>query len=332
MKCSNVRKKLFDYMDGALKGSDLREFEEHLKSCSECRHELEKVQQLDARLRQDIPAYLESIEPAPAFLNRLKSLELEPETPPGLISNMLDSFFSIFQEHRMAFGTGLAILIMIAIGLAIPTITHDEDEDEASMVAEATPTDSRAQSATQEPSEESMMMGESNDDMNKAFGSGAAAPETTSAPMPVPPPAPEGSQYSYTWDAAADEILTPSAEPVQTEPVPSPVPTSPPAPIAEAEGITDQDSGGSAGGSIVVGDDQTEHPATTIALNNPGVMDIVTGTTFSIEVLYDITEEDYTCDGPTVAITLEGIDPPGNLIYVCVDIENEEVEIKIWGE
>jgi len=124
MKCSSVREKLFDYIDGALKGSDLQAVEDHLKSCSECRHELEKVQQLDARLQQEIPAYVESIEPAPAFLNRLKSLDLEPEASPGPISNMLNSFFSIFQEHRMAFGTGLAVLIMIAIGLSIPTVSN----------------------------------------------------------------------------------------------------------------------------------------------------------------------------------------------------------------
>ena len=135
MKCSSVREKLFDYMDGTLKGSDLQAIEDHLKRCSECRHELEKVRQLDARLQQEIPAYLESIEPSPAFLNRLNRLELEPTS--NETSSIWNSFLSVFQEHRMAFGTGLAVLIMIAVGLAIPTITQDNDDDETQMVAEA---------------------------------------------------------------------------------------------------------------------------------------------------------------------------------------------------
>ena len=298
MKCSSVRGKLFDYIDDALKGSDLREFEGHLKNCSECRQELEKVQQLDARLKQEIPAYVESIEPTPAFLNRLKSLDLEPEISPGPISNMLDPFLSIFQEHRMAFGTGLAILIMIAIGLAIPSITQDNEEDESQMVAEAIPPDSREYSATQAPSEESIVVGESSDDTNKMIGGGVAAP--------TPTPATEPSII-----ADVGEALTGGGA-VATE---------------------DEDYyGGSASVSVGTDQEQMEHRATIIAINDDDVLKIIEGT-FLMKVLYDINVDDYTCDGPTVAITLNEVDPPGNLIYVCVNLENEEVvEIKIWGE
>ncbi|NQT73727.1 MAG: zf-HC2 domain-containing protein [Chloroflexi bacterium] len=328
MKCSSVREKLFDYIDGALKGSDLQAVEDHLKSCSECRHELEKVQQLDARLQQEIPAYVESIEPAPAFLNRLKSLDLEPEASPGPISNMLNSFFSIFEEHRMAFGTGLAVLIMIAIGLSIPTMTQDEERDSAPMIAEATPPDSREYSATQAPTEESMMMGESSNDMNKTAGEGP----------------------SFTWDDSAEEMPTLAPAPIpEPTPTPTPVPTpAPPTPTIDPTIIADVGEA-LAGGGVVAAEDEDyysgsadvsvstdkepmEDPATIIAINDEDVMAIIEGT-FLMEVLYDITEEDYICDGPTVAITLNEVDPPGNLIYVCVDLENEEVvEIKIWGE
>ncbi|NQT74152.1 MAG: hypothetical protein HQ553_15520 [Chloroflexi bacterium] len=53
---------------------------------------------------------------------------------------------------------------------------------------------------------------------------------------------------------------------------------------------------------IVPSDEEpTEHPEITIALTDSDVLEIVEGTTFSIEVLYDVTEEGYICDGPTVA-------------------------------
>ncbi len=328
MKCSSVRGKLFDYIDGALKGGDLREFEDHLKSCPKCRQELEKVQLLDARLQQEIPAYVESIEPAPAFLNRLKSLNLEPETSPGPISNILDSFLSIFQEHRMAFGTGLAVLIMVAIGLSIPTMTQDEERDSAPMIAEATPPDSREYSATQAPTEESIVMDKSSDDKNQTTDVAASAPAPTTAPAEEP---------AY--------MVTPVPEPAPP-PVPAPTPTIDSSIIADvgealagggAAAAEDEDYyEGSA--SVSLGTDHEpmeepmEHPATIIAINDNDVMAIIEGT-FLMEVLYDVTEEDYTCDGPTVAITLNEVDLPGNLIYVCVDLENEEVvEIKIWGE
>ena len=187
MKCSSVREKLFDYIDGVLEGSNLREFEDHLKSCSECRDELEKVRQLDAQLRQDIPAYLESIEPAPAFLNRLKHLELEPT--PAKTAGFWDSLLSVFQEHRMAWGTGLAILLVVALSFAIPTITQNGDDDDTQMIAEApTPGEEseRAPTAAQEPTEGLMEMDESSSVINKSTDDEFAAPVQTATPGDAP--------------------------------------------------------------------------------------------------------------------------------------------------
>lgn len=321
MKCSSVRENLFDYIDGALTGSDLREFEDHLASCSECCDALESLKQLDARLQQEVPAYMESIEPSPAFLNRLRSLELETESSPGRISQIFDSVFAIFQEHRTAFGAGMAVLIMIAVGLSIPTITQDSEDDAEQLIAEATPPDWRTELAPQSPSEEAIEMSEQSDDMNKVFGGGAPAPAAT--PAPELPPATEEPSYSHIWDAADDEVLTSTAEPV-----PPPLSATPP-PIAEAEDTVSLDSGGSAGDGVSAVEEPMEDPATIIALNDDEVLAVIEGT-FHIELLDVITEGDYACDGPTVAITLNEKNPPGNLIYVCVDVENDKViEIKV---
>ena len=70
MKCSKVREILFEYIDGTLSKSELSAIEEHLQNCPDCQLELEQIKRIDARLKQEVPAYLESIEPSPAFLNR----------------------------------------------------------------------------------------------------------------------------------------------------------------------------------------------------------------------------------------------------------------------
>lgn len=312
MKCSSVREKLFDYIDGALKGSDLRGLEDHLKSCSECRHELEKIQQLDAHLRQDIPAYLESVDPSPAFLTRLQRLELE--APPSKASSIFDSILAVFQEHRMAFGTGLAVILVVALALAIPTITQDDQQDTTTIAEPATaPPTAPEESFESEPSDDRSAMTEMIDQNNKATGGeGAAVPAPTTAPVSV-----ESEEY-LSGVLSPDAMTTPA-------PVPPPVPATPPAmPIPEPEdkAVHDVDK------TILLGTDQDalEYTAAIIAITHPDVQQVIADREImSIEVLHEVIEEDYTCDGPTVAITLNEMNPPENLIYVCVDLEKEKV-------
>ena len=55
MRCEKARERLQEYIEGALKGGDLRALEEHLQSCQDCRREQESLSELEALLRQEVP-------------------------------------------------------------------------------------------------------------------------------------------------------------------------------------------------------------------------------------------------------------------------------------
>ncbi|MBT9161294.1 MAG: hypothetical protein DDT26_02599 [Dehalococcoidia bacterium] len=118
MKCHQVRERLAEYLAGAFRGNDLNAFEGHLQSCQDCANELESVSKLDVRLRQEVPRYWESIEPAPGFLVRLQRVELERS--PGWISVITGAFSALWLRHRPALAAGLSILLVVTLALIVP--------------------------------------------------------------------------------------------------------------------------------------------------------------------------------------------------------------------
>ncbi len=137
MKCHQVRERLAEYLAGALRGNDLNAFEGHLQSCQDCADELESFSKLDARLRQEVPRYWESIEPAPGFLARLQRVELERS--PGWISVITGAFSALWLRHRPALAAGLSILLVVTLAISIPRMIAPpqmEVEMEAAAVPE----------------------------------------------------------------------------------------------------------------------------------------------------------------------------------------------------
>ena len=51
MKCEEYRKLFSDFIDGELKDLQVEDFRNHLKSCEECREELEKFRQAQTLLQ-----------------------------------------------------------------------------------------------------------------------------------------------------------------------------------------------------------------------------------------------------------------------------------------
>lgn len=137
MKCSRVRDRFTEYMEGTLKGGELRAVEEHLARCEECSRELSHIRELDARLRREVPVYWGSLEPSAGFISRLRAMDFEPENKRA--ASFIDSIFGLWANHRLAFSGGLAVFLIIALALAIPVIYDDNGDDSgAHQVAEST--------------------------------------------------------------------------------------------------------------------------------------------------------------------------------------------------
>ncbi|MDY6911225.1 MAG: zf-HC2 domain-containing protein [Chloroflexota bacterium] len=132
MKCSKVREGLQAYIEGTLVGADLRAFEDHLQSCSDCRLEMEELQELDARLRKEVPLYWESLQPAPGFVARMRHLDLDPQR--GESPGLLDSLLALFQKRSVAMAAGLSICIVVALAVTVPGMISGGEE--SSIVAE----------------------------------------------------------------------------------------------------------------------------------------------------------------------------------------------------
>ncbi|MBT9163948.1 MAG: hypothetical protein DDT24_00874 [Chloroflexi bacterium] len=120
MRCHQVRERLAEYLAGALRGNDTKAFEEHLQSCQDCADELASFSKLDARLRQEVPRYWESIKPAPGFLARLERMELDRS--PGWASVIAGAFSGLWLRHRPALAVGLSVCLVVALALIIPRI------------------------------------------------------------------------------------------------------------------------------------------------------------------------------------------------------------------
>ncbi|MBT4513076.1 MAG: zf-HC2 domain-containing protein [Chloroflexi bacterium] len=309
MKCSKVRERLFEYIDGTLSKSELGDIEEHLRSCPDCQLELAQVKGFDARLKLEVPAYLESIEPSPAFLNRLKRLDLEPT--PIKNQSILDTLLALFQQHRVAWGTGLAVCLIIALAFAIPTITFD-DEDKDTTIAEQMTAEPEA--AREEMMEEPGITGPTFDEMGKSAGDGGAVNTT---------PLPTESLPNYLSSQDGTEMAVTG---IDAEATPPPVPEPAPTP-AIPEATDDYDTGDTAA-PVILGTTQTEEEAISLALEDPDVEAILEDNDIlSIEVRYDFSEEEYTCSLYTVAIELGETDPPESILYVCVDTETGTAEL-----
>ncbi len=311
MKCSQVRERLFEYIDGTLSKSELGAIEEHLQSCPDCQLELAQIKRFDARLKLEVPAYLESIEPSPAFLNKLKRLDLEPT--PIKNQSILDTLLALFQQHRVACGTGLAVCLIIALAFAIPTITFDDSDEDTATIAENMTVEPEAPRG--EMMGESEIAGSTFDEMGKAADEGGAV---TTTPLPTE------NLPSYLFSQDGDEMAVPGIDAEATSP-PMPQPTPPALPEA-TEDIGNGDTVASGG----MGSSEMEEQAIDIALVNPDVKDIIeTNGSQSIIIRYNYSEDEYICSEYTVVIELGETDPPESVLYVCVDIETGTV-IKLF--
>lgn len=115
-KCGQAREKLADYLEGRLKGRELRALEEHLQECEPCRQELRKLKELQALLRQELPRYWESLKPSPVFLARLRAMELPASRMP------FEALAGFWQRHRRVLVAGVSICLVLVLGLTIPRL------------------------------------------------------------------------------------------------------------------------------------------------------------------------------------------------------------------
>jgi len=195
MKCGDCKEKIVEYLEGALKGGKLRAFEEHIEACAGCRQELEEIKALDTQLQQEVPAFVENIQPSAAFMNRLKNMELEPHKP-----GIIETFVNLLQEQRVAFAGAFSVLIVIVVALSVMLIPSQDGEDD--MVASA-PAGAPMESMEEMDDDLSFGMateGEAADSSQKSWPEEtpqAFVPESTYEPTPdmterpTPPPVPE---------------------------------------------------------------------------------------------------------------------------------------------
>ncbi len=302
MKCSEVKERLIEYLDGQFEASQLRSIEEHLQSCPDCRRELESMRELNTGLKQEVPAMWESIEPSPAFLNRLKYMELEPEK--ASILSFFDPLVVLFQKHRPVVAAGLTVLVAIVLALTIPGIIS-EDSDETEMVAaapSATTANEEAFNVADRDMVSAVSQGES---QSKGIGGGETA---------VPPSATTGlNGTSLSWETEGAESPMPMPTPFPStmpgESLVIPAPTVPPA--MECTDASTAFYGHWA---------DEENPAARIALAFPGVQQALEGKSITcLEILHDVNLEGYVCSGSTVSIAVDETAPAAPLLYVCVE-------------
>ncbi|MFO8009512.1 MAG: zf-HC2 domain-containing protein, partial [Dehalococcoidia bacterium] len=270
MKCSRVRDRFTEYIEGTLKGGELRAVEEHLARCEECSRELSHIRELDARLRREVPAYWESLEPSAGFVSRLKSMDLEPERSRGF--SLIDSIFGLWENHRVALSGAMAVCLIVALALAIPAVVNDNGDDStAPMAAEGTP-----------------------DSSYQEFSASSRAPGETLPQGPAGPLGPQGTEAEPPTGMAVAETPSPTTEDggAYSKDVASPQPTLPPEPTEESEN------------ALVCGEAaKGSNTAIDIALDSDEVQEALQGKdVHCVEVLEGVELEGYTCSGSTVAI------------------------------
>jgi hypothetical protein len=306
MKCSEVREMVQEYLEDSLKGEDLRAFEAHLEQCRECRLELESVQALDARLKQEAPALWESIEPSPAFLNRLKHMELEPEK--ASIWSFFDPLMALFQDHRPAMAAGLTVLIAVVLGITIIPGIISEEGDKHDMIAEA-PSEAVMENLTLDE-DGAMNKGVA----DRSTGSGGFSGEGMQEALE-----PDDTLAGSSWEAEEEEL-----------PAPGTVPESAPPPLTETSeemfSVTICADSASHDEAVQGEAYDQEYPAIRIALDDTNVKEALLGETiWCVQALSEVDLEDYVCSGSTVAIALSEAGFLSHALYVCVDSGSETV-------
>ncbi|MDD5094226.1 MAG: zf-HC2 domain-containing protein [Dehalococcoidia bacterium] len=133
MKCDRAKEGFQNYIEGVLTGRDLLALEDHLRSCPDCRQELDSLTQLDARLRQEVPSYWQSIEPSEGFMARLKQIEIEPKPAPAF--KPFEGLSALWGKHRTALAAGLAVCMVIVLALSVPQFLSSGDDDESEIVS-----------------------------------------------------------------------------------------------------------------------------------------------------------------------------------------------------
>ncbi|PIU57444.1 MAG: hypothetical protein COS88_01075 [Chloroflexi bacterium CG07_land_8_20_14_0_80_51_10] len=274
MRCKKARERLQEYIEGALKGGDLRALEEHLQSCQDCRREQESLSELEALLRQEVPKYWESIEPSPDFLARLKRMKLKP--PPRQAPSIAEALSALWGKHRLVLAAGLSICIVVALVLTIPRVTSPVEEAPIVAVKEV------VKEVPVEKTVEREVVKE------RPAKKGAAEPTESEAMLAramVPEAAPALSTKGMPESTTMDRALT----------------------IIDytAEQVT---------------------LAIEIALESSEVQEAINNQKSQVvKVLKFDWGGDFICTGPTVTIALEEAEPPGTLLYVCVDLDKSEV-------
>jgi len=180
-KCSQAREKLADYLEGRLKRRELRALEEHLQECERCRQELQKFEELQALLRQEVPRYWESLKPSPSFLARLRGMELPASRTP------FEALVGFWQRHRQVLVAGVSICLVLVLGLTIPRLMLPKKPPVT--VGSAAPLESTA-TPLQAPSEEGGLAERATPPPSPLAKGAVPAPTPTVVPTPTPAPAP----------------------------------------------------------------------------------------------------------------------------------------------
>ena len=297
MRCDRARERLGEYIEGALTGEDLLACEAHLQKCPDCRRELDGLKELDARLKQEVPKYWESIKPAPEFLARLKRIQLETPTSPTV--TLAERFSALWGRHRTALAAGLAVSVVIVLALTIPMFMSTGGDDDENLITSENPPQA-------------------------ALNVKADADMFTPAPTPMPtafsqrmvPTGPAGAAGA----AGANDSVTLS-----------------PSSGSSGESVKVTGSGFAAPSATTPSPSfygavtldrltaKQEELAKAIALQDAQVQDFLNGQKpLSIE-LFSAPIIDFDCNGPTVVIEREKADPQGAFLYACVDLDKREV-------
>ncbi|MBE0480751.1 MAG: zf-HC2 domain-containing protein [Dehalococcoidia bacterium] len=111
MRHTEVRKKLFDYLQGMLDKRDRERLESHIAGCPACRQAVEEARELDLLLRREMPEARGQMLVPTAFEARLKAF-LHSAPSPGPRS----LFPPIFRNRYVWAGVGLCLAIAIILG------------------------------------------------------------------------------------------------------------------------------------------------------------------------------------------------------------------------
>ena len=316
MKCSECRDRIFEQLDGSLAGKDLQDFLAHLDQCPDCREELEAARTLDIRLKQEVPALWQSIEPSPVFLNRLKNMEFEPEKPS--FWSLFDPIVALFQDHRPAMAAGLTVLVAIVIAITVIPSVIDNQDSETDMVA-------RAPEST------------------------LAAEESSTTPAPLGPAGPKGIHDQDSMEMmVTGGMQTPSPTATtegnlkfswEDETPPTPLPTTPPSPEVSPLPAYDDRGMDIESGSVSEYSSQTSGITATstqpkteksdilqIVINDHSILDLLEDwSVYYADVVKAPEIVDYSCSGSTVGIADNNAEPFQPILYICVNPASQTV-------